>query len=764
MVKRETLWQEGICLEERNCGGKALWIKLRHCGREALCIECRLCGGKGLSRGVAPSREGIVGLGEGPFRLKELTPRFVPQNAMSEKWQQKLSPPYRKHERDRDEGYYNGGIASQGRKKDWSSFQDNRGRKSHCYHHDHYDRQLHHREGDKFLQMRDVQEDSKGRYTPYSIRHKRRMKYQDEDQNSFTGGRNRKHRESEMMGKKQDKRPETWFKITILNGRKYEKKWLLDSIQNHCRLPFNPVDFHYVKKWARFFVQNSRIAHALKDVSSKIYDQENQKISIVISKSPEPYSVLNKLQPKEMKELELTMKNRYDVTQKSLDLEMLRFDSDLMHHDIDIFLNRRQCMSAVLQIIEKNFPELLSLKLGSNKLYQLDGLSDIILKVPTIKILDLSKNKLKSMWEVSKIKTLKLEELWLEGNPLCKAFQDQSSYKSAVQDLFPKLLYLDGQKLYQPVVDVDMSHSTKSTEDSQKLHQPIVDVDMDHSTKSTEDGQKLDQPVIDVDMSNSTKSTENECKGSEVMKNQILQFLQQYYMIYDCENRQGLLDAYHDNASFSLSIPFNSSDPSLSGLCKYFKESKNMTILKDSCQRIQLLEHTKQAILHTLCMLPQTQHDLSSFLIDVWVQSETMLCFSVHGTFKEVEDKTKGSVYAFVRTFITVPARNSGCLKAYSSSSMCIMNDELFVRIINNNEIRPAHSTSESTPSCSSAPTYSKEQQDMVQAFSIQSGMNLQWSCKCLQENEWNFIKAGHIFTVLKTEGRIPEEAFKQTQ
>ncbi|XP_004614539.2 nuclear RNA export factor 2 [Sorex araneus] len=641
--------------------------------------------------------------------LKVSTPRFVLQNTMSEKWQQNLSQPYRKYGRERDEGYYNGGISPQGRKKDWSSFQDNRGWKSDRYHHDHYDRHLHHREGDKFLQRRDVQEDSKLRYTPYSMRHKR---HQHENHNSFTGSRNGKRPESEMMEDTEDERQETWFKITILNGRKYEKKWLLDSIQSHCHLPFNPVDFHYVKKWARFFVQNSRIAHALKDVSSKISDQENQKISIIISKSPEPYSVLNKLQPEEMKQLELTMKKRYDVSQKSLDLQTLRFDPDLMHHDIDIFLNRRQCMSAVQQIIEKNFPELVSLNLGSNKLYQLDGLSDVILKVPTIKTLDLSKNKLKSMWEVSKIKTLMLEELWLKGNPLCKDFQDQSSYKSAVQDLFPKLLYLDGQKLYQPVVDVDMSCAIKSTE--------------------------------------------NKCNVSEVVKNQILQFLQQYYMIYDYENRQGLLDAYHDNASFSLSIPFNPSDPSLNALCKYLKDSKNMKMLKDSDQRIQLLEHTKQAILRTLCMLPQTQHDLSSFVIDVWVQSETMLCFSFHGTFKEVEDTTQDSVYTFVRTLITVPASNSG---------MCIMNDELFVRISNNNEIKPAYySTSESTPSCSSAPICSKEQQDLVQAFSIHSGMNLQWSFKCLQENGWNFIKAGHIFTVLKTEGRIPEEAFKQTQ
>lgn len=37
----------------------------------------------------------------------------------------------------------------------------------------------------------------------------------------------------------------------------------------------------------------------------------------------------------------------------------------------------------------------------------------------------------------------------------------------------------------------------------------------------------------------------------------VRQFLQQYYMIYDSENRQPLLDAYHENATFSLSCTYH---------------------------------------------------------------------------------------------------------------------------------------------------------------------------------------------------------------
>lgn len=36
--------------------------------------------------------------------------------------------------------------------------------------------------------------------------------------------------------------------------------------------------------------------------------------------------------------------------------------------------------------------------------------------------------QLKSVWELEKVKELNLEELWLEGNPFCNHFMDQSDY------------------------------------------------------------------------------------------------------------------------------------------------------------------------------------------------------------------------------------------------------------------------------------------------------------------------------------------------
>ncbi|KAM9041181.1 nuclear RNA export factor 2-like [Megaptera novaeangliae] len=552
-----------------------------------------------------------------------------------------------KHERE----YSDGGRPPQGRKKGCSSFPGNSGKRSPHYEHGGGEPQPSHlQEDDGNVVKRDVQED-----------------------------------------------PE------ILSRMKYDRTWLMNSIQRHCSVPFTPVDFHFVKNGARFFVQEASTASALMDVSYKICDEESRKIPVFVSPSAAPYSVRYKLKPEEMEQLKLTLIKRFNISKQALDLQRLCVDPDLVGHDIDIILNRRSCMSATLQIIKKNFPELLSLNLSSNKLYRLDGLSDIIQMAPTVKILNLSKNELpphisqlKSVWELSKMQGLKLEELWLQGNPLCGTFPDWTTYVRAIRDRFPKLLRLHpGPLPWSPLLT---------------------------SSSLLQDGQELPSPVtVNVD----TPCVLKPCKGSyfgcDELKSLVLQFLQQYYSIHDCGDRQGLVGAYHEETCFSLTIPFHPEDPAPSSLCEYFKDIRNMKKLKDPHLRVQLLKHTKRDIVHTLCVLPKTQHDLSSFVVDTWSQTERMLCFSVNGVFKEMEGSSQDCVCAFTRTFIATPA---------SYSSLFIMNDELFVWDVNPKKTQSAVSIPVPTPSTSSMPSFYWEQQQMVQAFSTQSGMNLQWSQK----------------------------------
>ncbi|KAL6090304.1 hypothetical protein STEG23_029492, partial [Scotinomys teguina] len=417
--------------------------------------------------------------------------------------------------------------------------------------------------------------------------------------------------EDELNDNIEDEALGGWFKITIPNGRKYSKMWIINLLQSYCSVAITPVEFQHIRNHLQFFVRNSRSAYELKNISYQISDEENRKICIYVNSSGEPLSMQHKLTEEQMQILKLSMKKRYDVSHKSLYLRKFRFDLDLNDHGIDIFLNSRSCMAAILQVIQGDFPELLSLNFSSNKIYQLDGLSELIERAPQVKILDLSRNFLRTVWELEKMKGLKLEELWLEGNPLCSTFPDRSAYVSAVLNYFPELLCLDGWKLF---------------------------------------------PTVDIDTLKIIKPCKESYRGSESLKNLVMQFMLQYYLIYDYGDRCSLLTAYHADACFSLSIAFNSNKPDIS-LEEYCKDSRNLKRLKDSFLRMQLLKHKKCNIVTCLHEMPKTQHDLNSYVVDICAHTEKMICFSVNGVFREMEGKSQGCIRAFTRTFILTTDR-----------------------------------------------------------------------------------------------------------
>uniref|UniRef100_A0A674BTA3 Nuclear RNA export factor 1 n=1 Tax=Salmo trutta TaxID=8032 RepID=A0A674BTA3_SALTR len=485
-------------------------------------------------------------------------------------------------------------------------------------------------------------------------------------------------------------------------GKKYDKDWLITALQNICSMPFTPVHYHVEGNRAEFFIEDSTTANALFKVSRKITDKEGYKVTVLMNPCPPPSFLQSELKPADLEHLKQCMAKRFDGSQQALDLNNIRIDPDLVSQNIDVTLNRKNSMRAVIKIIEENIPELVCLNLSNNKLFRLDDLSELVNKVPNLKTLNLSHNELKTERELDRIKGLKLVELWLERNPLCDYFKDQASYISEVRERFPRLLKLDGQDLPPPI-------------------------------------------VFDVEV---TPDALPPCKPSyfcsEEIKTPIVGFLQQYYSVYDSGDRQPLLDAYHDGATFSLSMPFTMQNPSRCSLGDYHKDSRNLKKLKDPTTRFRLLKHTRLNVVAFLSELPKTQHDTASLIVDVNTFTNTLLSFTVTGVFKE--GKSRDSVRAFCRVFVTVPA---------GGTSLCIVNDELFVRNATTEEIRRAFVAPAPTPSSSPVPTLSAPQQEMLSAFSLKSGMNLEWSQKCLQDNEWDFNRAAQVFTDLKVNNSL---------
>jgi nuclear RNA export factor len=87
------------------------------------------------------------------------------------------------------------------------------------------------------------------------------------------------------------------------------------------------------------------------------------------------------------------MAKRYNVNLKALDLSRFHKDPDLTDN-YDVALFRPSMMLAVFDLIVENAPDLAALDLSDNKLYSLDNLSQLSIKLPKLKALHIGRNKI----------------------------------------------------------------------------------------------------------------------------------------------------------------------------------------------------------------------------------------------------------------------------------------------------------------------------------------------------------------------------------
>lgn len=510
-------------------------------------------------------------------------------------------------------------------------------------------------------------------------------------------------------GRQKGGRGGTFFRITIPRAKKYKQQWLITALQKHSPIPFKPLHYCTSGQSVHFYVEDEAAASALRKLSRRITDSEGFKVVVFANFCSYPPFQRTSLKPEDLKHLKKCLSKRFNVSQKCLDLSSIHTDPALVSENIQVTLNQNKCVRAVLEIIEENIPGLSCLNLSNNKLLHLTDLADLVQKTPSLKSLNLSCNELRSEEELDNLKGLGLVELWLDRNPLCDCFDDQTSYIRALRERFPRLCKLDGHALPPP-----------------------------------------------ISFGIETSTVLPPCKGSYLVSDEIMgviqRFLQQYYSLYDSGNRQQLMNAYHDGASFSISLP-PLTNPTRCMLAEYHDANRNLKQITDSSTRIRNLKRSRLNVVAYLNELPKTQHDMSSFTVDVNTYTNSLLAFTVSGLYKDVIGGSKQAVRGFSRVFITVPAPNSG---------LCIVNDELYVRTATSVEIERAFTAPPAPTPSSSHPvsTLSASQQEMLSAFSQCSQMNLQWSQKCLQDNAWDYHRAAQIFTELKEQGKIPEAAF----
>ncbi|KAI0209380.1 Nuclear RNA export factor 1 [Lamellibrachia satsuma] len=503
--------------------------------------------------------------------------------------------------------------------------------------------------------------------------------------------------------------PQRW-KIIIPHGRSSEKDFIVKSITNMCNVPFVPDQFHYELNSAVFFVDSRRTAEAICALSKRITKKDGFKMLILMQRGG---SAAVPLSEDTVTKLKVCMSKRYDPATKTLNLEKLYYDTDLSSEGIRMVLSRRTVMSSIINIIKENIPELTSLSLNSNKLYSVDLMHTLREAAPDLVRLDLGNNVIRSQSNLDALEGMNLVELRLAGNPLCDGFNDDAAYVSAVRKRLPKLTRLDGQDLPPPI-------------------------------------------TFDIEAITKLPPTQGSFFLNDQVKTLVCAFLQQYYTIYDSSNRSALLEAYHEQVTFSMTYMFNrASSREQNDFSAYHRDSRNLKKLIDSGRRQKNLRCGRSNVMTLLSELPVTRHDPNSYVIDVNLASASMLNFTVHGLFEEVVKSGKGALRAFSRLFVAVP---QGKLETHicialsrlfvavpQGSGVAIINEELFVTNPTSKQQENAFKNPTPTPVVNPTPggstvlpgataggvvavTTDAQKEEMMQQFSLQSGMNNDWT------------------------------------
>ncbi|XP_076054165.1 nuclear RNA export factor 1-like [Oratosquilla oratoria] len=505
-----------------------------------------------------------------------------------------------------------------------------------------------------------------------------------------------------------------WHKIIVRNGAQYPKEEILRAIRNLVEEPFIPISMDLERSDFVFYLEdNGRAARAITEVSRRIAMPNGQRLVFHTKQSVPP---ITKLTPLQLEKIKLVMSNRYSPQMATLNLNNFHKDPELTKEEIFCPLYRAHNMTTILEIIISHIPEVRHIDFSHNKVQQLEELKPLLTNCHSLKRLSLEYNRLHHVESLKHLTGLHLTELVLEGNEVCNKYNDPDTYISAVRKYFPKLQYLDGHELPKTIgFEVD--------EDPPKL--------------------PPSQPAYFCD---------------QLAKGVAIEFIQQYYQIFDTASRTPLLAAYTDDAVFSLSTALSESKAGARLATRYVQENRNLKKVTSPEQRQRTLIKGNKNIIDTLSRLPGTVHDPGSFVIDIpWVAPQLMHVV-LSGLFCQDGGKLQ-QVRSFTRSLIIVK----------QGEGYCILNEELFVTYATASQVKsfkivPVQITSPLAPATSEETALAALepiQVQMIKHFSQVSGMRFQYSRMCLQENQWDYEKAGQLFLDLHKKGQVPAEYFK---
>ncbi|KAJ1955295.1 nuclear mRNA export, poly(A)+RNA binding protein [Dipsacomyces acuminosporus] len=451
------------------------------------------------------------------------------------------------------------------------------------------------------------------------------------------------------------------------------------------------------------------------------------------------------------------LQTRVDMQSSSLDLSSLATDPIITSMGADP-LRDGKIFKAILVVAAQLYPNIVTMNLASNGLHSLKPIAELGYSFPNIRNLSLMNNMISDYRELNYLSSLgstaplkQLSELILIGNPLREAelaaAPDGANYIDQVQQRFPTVSMLDMNPI-APRTQPGKPNASASD-----------------NTPAATAAKKLPFP---------TKPSFVENREIEELSNG---FLAGFFGLYD-SNRAMLAGVYDPVAQFSLLVDTthptssfaqnNASSQKHVDFSTYLNVSRNLSRMKSHQKRISTLILGSRAIIQALMLLPPTQHpiqDAQRFSFESW-QSEIStngsppqpaIIVVVHGEFTEAQSQ---NTISFDRTFVLVPAQ-PGSPAASAGWPCAVRHDNLIVRRYNGYQSwQPeAAGAGAQTPAGADFAGLTPEQQAMAQALQAQTGMNSEWTVKCLADCGWNFQQAAETFERVRS--TLPPQAFQ---
>ncbi|XP_046749673.1 nuclear RNA export factor 1-like [Diprion similis] len=507
--------------------------------------------------------------------------------------------------------------------------------------------------------------------------------------------------------------PANCYKVHIPNAATFDKEYLLEILTSHLAPDtLIPIMYKLQGNDVTFYIDEFTIANKLLKADRQIITNNGAKLNIKVR----PYFPPAEVDQQFKDRIKIAIVKRY-VTASALDLSQFHRDKDL-YQDMFCALFQPKILTVVIDIISEHTPNLEALNLDGNKLQNIDRFgTQLHTKLPNLSILHLSNNRIRDLKAIDALKQLKLKELRLLGNPICDKYKQRpEEFISDIRKRFPKLLKLDDMNLPPPI-----GFEIAADEDASKL--------------------PVSQRVFSI--TNETRQVADA-------------FLHQYFLIFDSDNRQPLLNAYDEQASFSLTIACKHDN--LNRFKEYLPHNRNLFRITDRERRLKLMKQGRLPVVSFLSEIPKTKHCFNSFSMDISLCSQVAMVVMITGVFQEVETDKKELRY-FSRSLLIVP----------QGSGFCIRNEQLHITEPTDDQKKQAltelsadNSNARITESSGPVVAQQDPHLQMAMALSQQSGMNLEWSRECLIKVQWNFDMALAAFKNFHELGQVPPQAFQK--